>query len=698
MSKVEFGICVDGWSRVVFKTVNDPELSVRELYFHHKIATSRSEHLVRLVDEFTDNSNKNVMVFPRMNSTEIYGHDLFDIGYIARQLFTALEELHSLGIAHLDITPTNIMSDPNDPSHVEIIDFGLACDISTAVDGYLPSRGTCGFVAPEVLAGNSNDLRADIYSAGVVLGMMLQKYLPTVNLRLLGGPLVRSDTTDAMIVKLDELLEAYKYEPESVGFVDCNTTFIPPLHITDSGNVAIAAINGSAEAHPPSQPFAGVPNMADSTPYGKETGSRSSRCYFDKSDDEAAACAAAYMGGGAMYGGYGDFSDDEDGCNYPGASNTRNSRSYSNSGGSSRANGLRAEPNPIFHHPNASGTAVDHYDQNLNSFEVSGRNYCTASPTNTPVYARSLNEAASSSTRELSNIRDILENSTSSSSNARYASCNIPTANGSTRSHHGSLNLQTYRAVAIRTCSSTQSSASSGNNESGCSSEHVKKPGRVPEAVIHAADLLRWTLQANPQCRPTATQALEHPFLASIGIKRKQRQHLSTSSSPITLIQDGPGWYWNHESCRAELKDAIDRCAPFSGGHAPRLAATCKTRRSDSGITTEPSSSADSPAAMCDGACDEALSSCGNSKDSVNGSAEAQANVGMFKDATMDSIHLWEKEMHSRLASYPSSIHGERSVDYEATYTHRNSSYGHGRDEINSFYSSNCDDITSYFY
>ncbi|KAJ2525692.1 hypothetical protein EV175_007727 [Coemansia sp. RSA 1933] len=129
------------------------------------------------------------------------------------------------------------MSDPNDPSHVEIIDFGLACDISTAMGGYLPSRGTCGFVAPEVLAGNSNDLRADIYSAGVVLGMMLQKYLPTVNLRLLGGPLVRSDTTDGMIAKIDELLEAYKYEPESVGFVDCNTTFIPPLHIVDSGNL-----------------------------------------------------------------------------------------------------------------------------------------------------------------------------------------------------------------------------------------------------------------------------------------------------------------------------------------------------------------------------------------------------------------------------------------------------------------------------
>ncbi|KAJ2402432.1 hypothetical protein GGI23_000724 [Coemansia sp. RSA 2559] len=698
MSKVEFGICVDGWNRVVFKTVNDPELSARELYFHHKIATCRSEHLVRLLDEFTDTADKHVMVFPRMNSAEIYGHDLFDIAYIARQLFTALEELHSLGIAHLDITPTNLMSDPNDPSHVEVIDFGLACDISNADDGYLPSRGTCGFVAPEVLSGNSNDLRADIYSAGVVLGMMLQKYLPTVNLRLLGGPLVRSDTTDALISQIDELLEAYKYAPEAASFVDCNTTFTQPLSI-GATVVGAAATDALAEAH-----------MTDSTVYGKETSNRGSRCYFDTSDDEAAACAAAYMGGGSMFGGYGNFSGDEDDA-YPasnsktgtGTSNTYNSRSNSNSGNNSRPNGTKVASNPLFCQSNTSEVALEHFGQRLDAFAYSEqKHFCTASPNNTPVYARSLNEAASSSTRGSSNIHDILESSLCTSSNVRYAAT-LPAVHASAR-NLGSSALQTYTSVAIRTTSSTQSNSSSSSNNENGTNDYVKKPGKVPEAVLHAADLLRWTLQTTPQCRPTATQALEHPFLASIAIKRK-RQHTVLTSSPTTSIQydtsdfaiansDQHSRKLQHSLGSGKLEPKSGTTFLAHGGRSSRSTAMHKAKRSDSGIATEINSNTDSH--MCDEACGSSTESrdsadCNDGSRSSSAETAAQREQGMFKNAAMDNIHIWEKEMYSRLAT-----HGERSMDYESPYS--SSSYGHTRDEISSFYTSNCNDITSYFY
>ncbi|KAJ2090896.1 hypothetical protein IW138_002299 [Coemansia sp. RSA 986] len=689
MSKVEFGICVDGWNRVVFKTVNDPELSARELYFHNKIAASRSEHLVRLLDKFTDNADKHVMVFPRMTSAEIYGHDLFDIAYIARQLFVALEELHSLGIAHLDITPTNLMSDPNDSSHIEVIDFGLACDISITDDGYLPSRGTCGFVAPEVLSGSSKDLRADIYSAGVVLGMMLQKYLPTVNLRLLGGPLVRSDTTDGVIAKVDELLEAYKYDPEPASFVDCNTTFTQPTH-SSAEAVGTTDSNGSAEARLPNQPAVTIAHLTDNTVYKKEASNRNSRCYFDKSDDEAAACAAAYMGGGSIFGGYGSYSDDEN-DSYPGSngktgtntSNTCNSRSYSNSGNDSRAYGARTGPEPLFRHSNASEMALEQFGQSMNAFESRER-YYTASPNNTPVYARSLNEAASSSVHEHSDIQDILDSSPSTSSNIRYAS-SIPTVHGSAR-NYGPLALQTYRAVTIRTASSTQSNASSGNNGNDCK-EHVKKPGKVPEAVLHAADLLRWTLQANPQCRPTATQALDHPFLASVGIKRK-RHRASVNSSPAVSMQDDTSDFLitgNDQFSRGAQQNirsgdcnrGCSKPAPKDGsmfvpcGDNPAKLALYKTKRSDSGVAAERNPGMDSP--MCDEACGSYTGSlisadCSGSRSSSVETA-IQRDQGMFKNAAMKDIHLWEREMHSRLAGYPSSIHGDRSTDYESSYS-----------------------------
>ncbi|KAJ2891503.1 hypothetical protein GGI21_005840, partial [Coemansia aciculifera] len=305
MSKVEFGIRVDGWKRVVFKTVNDPALAERELSFYKKAALSDSDYIMHLLDEFADNSNKHVMVFPRMCSAHIHGLDLIKIACIARQLFLALEDLHRLGIAHLDITPTNLMADPDDPSRIEVIDFGLACDIADSEDGVLPSRGTCGFVAPEILAGNARDLRADIYSAGVVLGMMLQNYLPTVSLRLLGGPLIRSDTTDMIIAQIDELLDAYKYVPAQAEYVECNTTYVRPEMRLPTEPVPISRVSSAETSSVTSA-------RRVKHARGGDVHYRSSRNYSDD-DDEAAAYAAAYVGGGAsLYGGYGSISDDDD--------------------------------------------------------------------------------------------------------------------------------------------------------------------------------------------------------------------------------------------------------------------------------------------------------------------------------------------------------------------------------------------------
>ncbi|KAJ2799164.1 hypothetical protein H4S07_005513, partial [Coemansia furcata] len=318
MSKVEFGIRVDGWKRVVFKTVNDPALAERELSFYQKAAVSDSDHIMHLLDEFADNSNKHVMVFPRMCNAHIHGHDLFKIAHIARQLFLALEDLHRLGIAHLDITPTNLMADPDDASHIEVIDFGLACDISETKDGLLPSRGTCGFVAPEILAGDARDLRADVYSAGVVLGMMLQSYLPTVSLRLLGGPLIRSDTTDMIIAQIDELLDAYKYVPAPAEFVEYNTTYVkpvsdipPPMPMAPISLSRVSSTDTSSVTSAVSV-LGSLPSARRLTQARGDVRYRNSRNYSDD-DDEAAAYAAAYVGGGAsMYGGYGSISDDDD--------------------------------------------------------------------------------------------------------------------------------------------------------------------------------------------------------------------------------------------------------------------------------------------------------------------------------------------------------------------------------------------------
>lgn len=61
-----------------------------------------------------------------------------------------------------------------------------------------------GFVAPELLSGVNLDCRTkcDIYSAGVVLGTLLEPYIPDCRLSYLGGSMVRVETTNEIVASL----------------------------------------------------------------------------------------------------------------------------------------------------------------------------------------------------------------------------------------------------------------------------------------------------------------------------------------------------------------------------------------------------------------------------------------------------------------------------------------------------------------
>lgn len=92
------------------------------------------------------------------------------IGLTAR-IASALDLAHRRGIVHRDVKPSNVML--TEGGGVRLLDFGLA----KAADAELtcPDRtpGTLAYMAPEHLAGEPVDGRADLWSLGVVLYEML---------------------------------------------------------------------------------------------------------------------------------------------------------------------------------------------------------------------------------------------------------------------------------------------------------------------------------------------------------------------------------------------------------------------------------------------------------------------------------------------------------------------------------------------
>ncbi len=96
---------------------------------------------------------------------------------IGRQVASALDYAHRLGVVHRDIKPGNLLWLPQ-TGQVKVSDFGIALlmDRKRTRTGTL--LGTPGYMAPEQIAGQLVDGRSDLYALGATLYQLLTGSLP----------------------------------------------------------------------------------------------------------------------------------------------------------------------------------------------------------------------------------------------------------------------------------------------------------------------------------------------------------------------------------------------------------------------------------------------------------------------------------------------------------------------------------------
>ena len=137
-------------------------------YSHKNIARIYEVHTsgssVTVLEEYIDG-----MTVGEVLQTGLYPEN--GVRKIAAQLCDALEFVHSIGVVHRDIKPENIIITSD--GTVKLIDWNAARIHKKYISSDTITMGTTGYAAPEQYGITQSDARADIYSVGILMNVML---------------------------------------------------------------------------------------------------------------------------------------------------------------------------------------------------------------------------------------------------------------------------------------------------------------------------------------------------------------------------------------------------------------------------------------------------------------------------------------------------------------------------------------------
>ncbi len=169
------------------------------------------------------------------------------LGYMIPVL-NALEAAHQAGVVHRDLKPANVMV--SEDGRVVVTDFGIATMVGDVSDeGQIV--GTPLYLSPEQARAQSVDSRSDLYTAGVMMHVMLTGASPW-------------DATDAMTLIMARLLKPPRPLPvDTPDFIQtaiCALMQIDPRDRPESANEVVQALSDPTHAAAPSRSLSPLPN------------------------------------------------------------------------------------------------------------------------------------------------------------------------------------------------------------------------------------------------------------------------------------------------------------------------------------------------------------------------------------------------------------------------------------------------------
>jgi eukaryotic-like serine/threonine-protein kinase len=138
----------------------------------------RDKHIVFILMEYFPSLNLKLRLMRKQYENFIRPK----LRSILMQTAQGLEYMHSLKWVHRDVKPDNILVDSI--GNVKLIDFALAVKSASAFAKKFGRRGvtagTRSYMSPEQIRGKPVDIRADIYSFGVLIYEIVAGRLPFV--------------------------------------------------------------------------------------------------------------------------------------------------------------------------------------------------------------------------------------------------------------------------------------------------------------------------------------------------------------------------------------------------------------------------------------------------------------------------------------------------------------------------------------